>query len=176
MKHAYTWLLFFITVAPFLTQAEGRMPNGKFQLSSPAFEANADIPKDYTCNGGDINPPLQMQNIPAKTKSMALTMHDPDAPQGVWVHWVLYNIPPDKIEIPKNSIPGYQSLNDFGRYAYGGPCPPDEKPHHYVFRAYALDAILEINEGMTMKDLEKLMAGHIIAKDELIGVYRKPIW
>ncbi len=149
---------------------------GKFQLLSPAFENNGDFPKKYTCSGGDINPPFQFLNVPAKAQTLALTMHDPDAPEGVWVHWVNYNILPDKTEVAENTIPGYQSLNDFGKYNYSGPCPPDEKIHHYVFRTYAVDTILEINEGMTMKDLEKAMNGHVIAKSELVGVYRKPIW
>ncbi len=148
----------------------------RLELTSPAFVEQGDIPKEYTCHGGDANPPLEIKNIPAKTQSLALTIHDPDTKQGTWVHWVVYNIPPKTTEILKNTNPGYQALNDFGRYTYGGPCPPDEKPHHYVFRLYALDAILEINEGMTMKDLEKVMGGHILEKSELIGIYRKPIW
>ena len=148
----------------------------KFELTSSVFKQDEDVPQKYTCQGGDINPPLEIKNVPAKTKSLALTVHDPDAPEGVWVHWVVYNIPPTKTAIAENSIPGYQSLNDFGKYNYGGPCPSDEKPHHYVFRAYALNTILLINEGMTMRDLEKAMGGHILAKTELIGLYRKPIW
>ena len=148
----------------------------KFELVSPAFKQNEDIPQKFTCQGGDINPGLEMNNVPAKAKSLALTVHDPDAPEGTWVHWVVYNISPSKNVIAENSVPGYQALNDFGKYNYGGPCPPDEKIHHYVFRAYAVDTILLINEGMTMKDLEKAMSGHVIAKSELTGVYRKPIW
>ncbi len=176
MKNVYICFLFLIVFASNVVRAESKFPDGKFQLSSPAFESNGDFPKEFTCSGGDVNPPLQLTGIPSKTKSMALTMHDPDAAEGVWVHWVVYNIPPDKTEIAENSIPGYQSLNDFGKYNYAGPCPPDEKVHRYVFRAYAVDTILEINEGMTMQDLEKVMRGHIIAKSELVGVYRKPIW
>jgi Raf kinase inhibitor-like YbhB/YbcL family protein len=148
----------------------------KFELISSAFKHDEDIPEKYTCRGGDINPPVEFKNIPAKTKTLALTVHDPDAPEGTWVHWVVYNIPPTKGEVAENSTPGYQALNDFGKYNYSGPCPSDEKQHHYVFRAYAVDTILLINEGMTMKDLEKAMSGHVVAKSELIGLYRKPIW
>ena len=117
-----------------------------------------------------------MKNVPAKAQSLALTVHDPDAPEGTWVHWVVYNIPPKKALLAENSTPAYQALNDFGKYNYGGPCPADEKLHHYVFRPYALNTILPINEGMTMKDLEKAMGMHVIAKSELVGTYRKPIW
>lgn len=156
-------------------QAAAEKP-AKFGLSSPAFKHNEDITDKYTCKGGDINPPLRFENVPAKTKTLALTMHDPDAPEGTWVHWVVYNIPPEQDKIAENAVLPYQALNDFGRYNYGGPCPSDDKPHHYVFRAYAVDTILMVNEGMTMKDLEKAMGGHVIAKAELVGVYRKPIW
>ncbi len=166
----------FVILPSLLVQAEPKLPAGKFQLTSTAFDANGEFPKRFTCHGSDVNPPLEMSNVPAKAKSLALTVHDPDAPEGVWVHWVLYNIPPDKAQIAENSNPGYQSLNDFGKYNYAGPCPADERVHRYVFRAYAVDTILEINEGMTMQDLEKAMRGHIVAKSELVGVYRKPIW
>ena len=148
----------------------------KFELFSSAFKQGEDIPSKYSCEGGDINPPLEMKNIPSKTQSLALTIHDPDAPEGTWVHWVVYNIPPSKTVIEENSIPGYQSLNDFGKYNYGGPCPSNEKAHHYIFRAYALNTILDIDEGMTMKDLERAMNGHVVAKSELVGIYRKPVW
>ena len=153
-----------------------KAPAANFELVSAAFARDADIPQKFTCQGSDINPPLEIKIPPRKTTTLALTVHDPDAPEGVWVHWVVYNIPPEKTVIAENSVPGYQALNDFGKFNYGGPCPPDEKPHHYVFRAYALDDILLINEGMTMKDLEKAMNGHVLAKSELTGIYRKPIW
>ncbi len=163
--------LFLFVAAPLHAEEEW-----KFELTSPAFKQNEDIPQKYTCQGGDINPPFELKELPAKTKSIAITVHTPDAPEGVWVHWVVYNIAPTRISIPENSTPGYQALNDFGKYNYSGPCPSDENPHHYVFRAYALDAILKIDEGMTMKDLEKVMGKHIIAKSQLIALYRKPVW
>ena len=144
-----------------------------FQLTSPAFEANADIPPKYTCNGRDVNPPLTFKNVPAETKSLALTVSDPDAPAGRWSHWVVYNIPPKTVEIFENTNPGTEGLNDFGKYTYGGPCPPGGKLHHYIFRLYALDTILSIKEGRTLNEVEKSLRGHIIAKTELIGTYRK---
>ncbi len=174
-------VLFVVVLFPFYAHAAEKAPKapapaGKFQLTSTAFEANSDIPQKYTCQGSDTNPLLKFQNTPAKAKSLAITVHDPDAPEGVWVHWVVYNIPPNTTELPENINPEYQALNDFGKYNYAGPCPSDEKQHHYIFRAYALDVILMTNDGMTMKDLEKAMRGHIVAQSELVGVYRKPIW
>ncbi len=147
-----------------------------FALTSVVFSQSQEIPAKYTCQGGDVNPPLVLSNIPKKTKSFALTVHSPDAPEGTWVHWVVYNIPPDKNEIAENTIPGEQSLNDFGKYNYSGPCPTDEKTHTFIFQAYALDDVLVIDEGMTMVDLERAMAKHILAQSQLTGNYRKPVW
>ena len=144
-----------------------------FQLTSTAFEDNGDIPKKYTCYGGDINPPLTFKNVPDKTKSLALTVSDPDAPEGTWSHWIIYNISPKTTEIIENTKPGTEGLNDFGKYAYGGPCPPDEKLHHYIFRLYALNTILNINEGPSLTEVEKAVKGHIIARTKLVGTYQK---
>jgi Raf kinase inhibitor-like YbhB/YbcL family protein len=162
-------IIFFIIFlsAPLLTWAQD------FQLTSPAFEANAGIPKKYTCDGGDVNPPLALKNVPEKAKSLALTVTDPDAPEGTWVHWVVYNIPPNTQGIIENTNPGTEGLSDFGKYTYGGPCPPGGKLHHYVFHAYALNTILNINEGPSLIEVEKAMKGHIIAQTQLVGTYQK---
>ena len=146
----------------------------QFQLTSAAFVDGSVIPKKYTCDGGDINPPLAFRNVPDRARSLALTVSDPDAPEGVWSHWVIYNIPPNTSEIIENTNPGTEGLSDFGKYTYGGPCPPDEKIHHYIFRAYALNKILNINEGPSINEVEKALQDHIIAKTELIGTYQKP--
>jgi len=167
-------LLFGFLISPLTLWADP--PSNNFQLTSSAFEANGEIPKKYTCDGGDINPPLAFKNVPAKTKSLALTVSDPDAPEGTWSHWVLYNMPPNTGEIIENTNPGTEGLSDFGKYTYGGPCPPDEKMHHYIFRAYALNAILNINEGPTIGEVEKALRGHIIAQTELIGTYQKSVF
>ena len=145
-----------------------------FQLTSTAFANNATIPKKYTCDGGNVNPSLAFKNVPLKAKSLVLTVTDPDAPEGTWSHWVIYNISPNAGEIIENTNPGTEGLSDFGKYTYGGPCPPDEKLHHYVFRVYALNNILNINEGSSISEVEKAAQGHIIAKTELIGTYQKP--
>ncbi len=141
------------------------------KLKSPEFENNGYIPKRFTCQGNDINPKLQIEGIPAKTKSLALIVYDPDAPVGTWVHWVVYNIPVIST-IEEDSIPGKQCINDFGRKAYGGPCPPSGT-HRYFFKIYALDTELDIGEGTRKIELEKAMEGHVLDKAELIGLYRK---
>jgi Raf kinase inhibitor-like YbhB/YbcL family protein len=147
-----------------------------FTISSAAFNNNADIPKKYTCDGKDVNPPLLIQNVPDKTKSLALTVTDPDAPEGTWTHWVIYNIPPNTGDIIENTNPGTEGLSDFGKYTYGGPCPPDAKVHHYIFRLYALNTAININEGPSISEVEKAINGHVIAKTELTGTYQKPVF
>ena len=144
-----------------------------FQLTSSAFENNATIPKEYTCDGRDVNPPLTFKNIPSGTKSLSLTVSDPDAPNGRWSHWVIYNIPSNTAEIIENTNPGKEGLNDFGKYIYGGPCPPGSKLHHYIFQLYALDTILTIHEGATINEVENALQGHIIAQTQLVGTYQK---
>lgn len=160
-----------LLISPMLVLADPG-PNG-FQLTSAAFKDNADIPKKYTCHGGDVNPPLIFQNVPARTKSLALTVSDPDAPEGTWSHWVIYNIPPHTLEIPENTNPGTEGLSDFGKYTYAGPCPFDDRLHHYIFHAYALNIVLNINEGPTLNEVEKALKGHIIAQTKLVGTYQK---
>jgi Raf kinase inhibitor-like YbhB/YbcL family protein len=147
-----------------------------FQIISSAFNNNAEIPKKYTCDGKDVNPPLVIKNVPDKAKSLALTVTDPDAPEGIWTHWVIYNIPPNTGDIIENTNPGTEGLSDFGKYTYGGPCPPDTKVHHYVFCLYALNTALNINEGPSISEVEKAIKGHVITKTELTGTYQKPVF
>jgi Raf kinase inhibitor-like YbhB/YbcL family protein len=143
------------------------------QLTSLSFQNDGDIPKKYTCEGEDINPPLMFNNVPSNAKSLVLTVSNPDAPEGTWSHWVIYNISPNVTEIIRNTNPGTEGLNDFGKYTYGGPCPADERPHHYIFRLYALNTYLIINEGPTLSEVEKAIRGHIIEQAEMIGLYQK---
>ncbi len=142
------------------------------RITSPAFTHNSSIPREFTCQGDDVNPPLVIEGVPAGTKSLALIMDDPDAPMGTWVHWVVYNIPADTTIIEKNSVPGVQLVNSFGRESYGGPCPPSGT-HRYFFKVYALDITLKLDKNSKKKDLEKAMEGHILAKAELMGLYKK---
>ena len=141
------------------------------KLVSSAFAHNQTIPRKYTCQGEDVSPPLTVEGIPPGTKSLALIVDDPDAPMGTWVHWVVFNIPPSA-QIEENTIPGIQGHNDFGRNDYGGPCPPSGT-HRYFHKLYALDTTLNLEQGVTKKNLEKAMQGHILDKTELIGLYKK---
>jgi len=152
-------------------------------LSSPAFAAGQAIPKKYTCEGGDLSPPLAWTGIPANTRSLALIVDDPDAPdpkapQRVWVHWVLYNIPPTTASIAEaasgRAIPGGagEGTNDWTRSGYGGPCPPIGR-HRYFFKLYALDDVLRIDQPPNKVALEAAMKGHVLAQAELIGTYQK---
>ena len=144
---------------------------GRLQITSAAFGHNQTIPRKYTCQGEDINPPLAITGIPPGTKSLALIMDDPDAPGGNWDHWLVYNIVPTS-EIKENSVPGTQARNDFGRVNYGGPCPPPGT-HRYFFKLYALDTTLVLKGAPSKEALEKAMQGHILEKSELIGLYQK---
>jgi Raf kinase inhibitor-like YbhB/YbcL family protein len=151
-------------------------------LSSPAFEPNGEIPADYTCEGKDISPPLVWQGIPAGTRSLALIVDDPDAPDPAapkmtWVHWILFNLPPTTTGLPAGTpdrdLPvGTQAgVNDFKRTRYGGPCPPIGR-HRYFHKLYALDAHLNL-ETPTKAQVEAAMTGHILAQAELMGTYQK---
>lgn len=172
-------ILIFLSALSFLvsplTAADDAAKKGtggaKMKLSSPEFENNGFIPKKYTCDGDEINPPLIIENMPKDAKSLALIVDDPDAPRGVWVHWVVYDIPVTG-RIEANSIPGVQGANDSNPRNYGGPCPPSGT-HRYVFKIYALDKKLGLKEGSRKEDLEKAMAGHILDKDEVVGLYRR---
>jgi Raf kinase inhibitor-like YbhB/YbcL family protein len=132
----------------------------------------------YTCEGRDVSPPLKWASVPAATKSFAVVCDDPDAPGGIWVHWVLYNISPKARELPE-AIPrdntlkdgSCQGTNDFPFVGYGGPCPPRGKPHRYFFKVYALDARLDLKPGVTKEELLRAMKGHVLGSGELIGTF-----
>ena len=152
-------------------------------LNSPAFAENAAIPKQYTCEGSDISPPLQWSGVPSGTKSLALIVDDPDAPDPAapkltWVHWLLYDIPPSATGLAeneaKNGVPaGAQSgLNDWKRTGYGGPCPPIGR-HRYYHKLYALDVTLPKLKKPTKAQLLEAMKGHVLAETQLIGTYQK---
>jgi len=141
-------------------------------LSSPAFSDGGVIPTRHTCDGEDLSPQLDWQNIPAATRSLALIADDPDAPMGTWVHWVLFDIPPDVTGLPEGVKGiGIQGKNDSRRLGYAGPCPPKGPAHRYYFKLYALDTTLGLKEGATKADVEKAMQGHILAQGQLMGKY-----
>jgi len=144
------------------------------KITSPAFENNQMIPQKYTCDGENINPPLQINDIPAGTQSLVLIVDDPDAPSGDWVHWLVWNINPATKLIAENESPqgAIQGTNDFNKQNYGGPCPPSGI-HHYQFKIYALDTVLNLPSSSRKKDLEKAMENHILDKEILIGLYQR---
>lgn len=161
------------------------------QLSSPAFKEGEMIPRKFTCDSFDISPQIAISNVPENAKSLALICDDPDAPMGVWVHWVIFNLPPTATGLPEgiskdinpvissdSTARPIQGINDFRRFGYGGPCPPKGSTHRYYFRLYALDTLLEfeaghINKGISDDDLSQKMAGHVVAKAQLMGKYKR---
>ena len=140
-------------------------------VSSPAFKNNQPIPIEYTCDGEDVNPPLNIEGTPSKTKSLVLIIDDPDAPMGTWDHWIVWNIPP-KAKIEENAVPGIEGMNSFKRHTYGGPCPPSGT-HRYFFKIYALDTLMNLPQSSRKKDIEKAIKDHTLAKGELIGLYTR---
>jgi len=152
-------------------------------ITSPAFAAGHEIPSDFTCEGADISPALAWSGAAAGTKSLALIVDDPDAPDPAapkmtWVHWVLYNLPADSRGLPEAVEPSglpagtREGKNDWKRTGYGGPCPPIGR-HRYFFKLFALDTVLPDLRTPTKAELEKAMQGHVLEKAELMGVYQK---
>ena len=149
------------------------------KIKSPAFVPGGKIPGKYTCDGMDISPPLAWTSGPGGTKTFALICDDPDAPMGTWVHWVLFNLPADIIELRENVPPerelesgAKQGMNDFRKIGYGGPCPPGGT-HRYYFKLYALDTEINLEAGATKSELLKAMEGHILAEGQLMGKYER---
>lgn len=154
-----------------------------FTISSPAFEPGGAIPARYTCDGADLSPALSWSGVPAGTRSLALVVYDPDAPDPqaprmTWIHWVLYDLPPDSGGLPEAVAPDAlpagtrEGLNDWKRTGYGGPCPPIGR-HRYFFKLYALDAVLPDLHHPTRAALEQAMRGHILGEAERIGTYQR---
>lgn len=152
-------------------------------IFSPAFSENGPIPAKYTCDGADVSPPLEWSGAPADTKSFALLVDDPDAPDPlapkmVWVHWVLYNLPASSTGLPEGAAadglpPGTGlGLNDWKRTGYGGPCPPVGR-HRYFHRLYAVDCLLPDLGNPTRAQLERALVGHVLARAERVGTYEK---
>jgi len=146
---------------------------------SSAFNEGGMIPSKYTCDGADVSPALAWDGIPEGTKSIALISDDPDAPVGTWVHWVLWNLPPDAKGLPEQvptdpELPdrARQGINDFGRAGYGGPCPPGGT-HRYYFKVYALDTMLNLPSGTRKANLVAAMDGHVLAQGQLMGKYSR---
>jgi Raf kinase inhibitor-like YbhB/YbcL family protein len=150
------------------------------RIVSPAFAEGTPVPVEHTCEGSGSSPGLAWSEIPVDTRSLALVCDDPDAPRGTWVHWVLFNLPADAVELapavpPAPELPSgaRQGINDSGNVGYGGPCPPRGRRHRYFFRLYALDCTLNLAPGVKRPDLDQAMAGHVLADATLMGTFQR---
>jgi Raf kinase inhibitor-like YbhB/YbcL family protein len=164
-------------VAEVATSKEAEMA---LSVSSSVFGEGDMIPARYTCQGEDVSPPVAWSGVPAGTRSLVLIMDDPDAPVGVFSHWVIFNIAVDSPGLPEAvpaqaQLPGgaLQGRNDFGRVGYGGPCPPPGRPHRYQFTVYALDSSLELEAGASKGQVLGAVRGHILAQGRLSGRYQR---
>lgn len=150
------------------------------EVTSTAFQQGMTIPKQFTGDGVDQSPPLRWSKPPSGTRSIALICDDPDAPRGTWVHWVLFNLPPQTRELEEGvpttaTLPSgaMQGKNDFGNIGYGGPAPPRGKAHRYFFKLYALTVAVDLTPGATKAQLEDAMKGHILDEGQLMGTYKR---
>jgi Raf kinase inhibitor-like YbhB/YbcL family protein len=146
----------------------------KMKITSAAFQDNGNIPTKFTCDGADVNPALQLEDTPAQAKSLVLIVDDPDAPSGLFTHWIIWNIDPKTTAIAESATPhgGIQGTNDFGKSGYGGPCPPSGT-HRYYFKIFALDRTFDLKPGAKRGELDAAMRGHIIVQGELMGRYSR---
>lgn len=147
---------------------------GAMKISSLVFKNNSPIPAQYTCDGQNINPPLEVSDVPPETTSLALIVDDPDAPGGTFLHWLVWDIDPNNSKIEENSLPNgaVEGKTSFGKIGYGGPCPPSGE-HHYFFKIYALDVKMGLATGSNLRDVKKALEGHILATSDLIGKYQR---
>src|SRR5450432_2796651 len=143
-------------------------------LSSVAFRNGEKIPEQFTCKGANVSPSLQFPGVPAEARSLVLIVDDPDAPTGLFTHWIVWNIDPTTRQIAEKSVPSgaVQGMNDFGKTGYGGPCPPSGT-HRYFFRIFALDRTLDLKSGAKRRELDKAIAGHILARGELMARFSR---
>jgi hypothetical protein len=141
-------------------------------ITSPSFQAGGDIPAKFTCNGTNVSPELQISRVPNEAKSLVLIVDDPDAPRGLFTHWIVWNIDPKTTRVAENNAPtaGVQGTNDFGKRNYGGPCPPSGT-HRYFFKIFALDIKLELKPSARRAELDAAMRGHVLAQGELMARY-----
>ena len=145
----------------------------RMKITSPAFQQIGSIPAKFTCDGENMSPPLQITAVPAEAKSLALIADDPDAPGGLFTHWLVWNVPPQTGSIAEGSAPkGVQGTNDFAKSGYSAPCPPSGT-HRYYFRVFALDRELDLRSGAKRSQLDAAMKGHVLAQGELIGRYTR---
>jgi Raf kinase inhibitor-like YbhB/YbcL family protein len=145
-----------------------------FALESGAFQHAEPIPRRHTCEGEDVSPPLRWTNVPDETRSLALILDDPDAPSGVFTHWVAWGLDPGGSGLDEGEAAPSEARNDFGTSGYRGPCPPPgHGPHRYHFRLYALDAEPELGPGAGKAELQEAIEGHVLTTAELVGTYER---
>jgi Raf kinase inhibitor-like YbhB/YbcL family protein len=161
------WFGFVIFVGIFDMNAASSI-----SITSSSFQAGGDIPAKFTCDGTNVSPALQIGGVPNEAKSLVLIVDDPDAPRGLFTHWIIWNIDPKTTRVAENSAPaaGVQGTNDFGKRNYGGPCPPSGT-HRYFFKIFALDTKLELKPNAHRAELDAAMRGHVLAQGELMGRY-----
>jgi Raf kinase inhibitor-like YbhB/YbcL family protein len=157
------------------TEAAPDAPPG-IELTSPAFEAGAAIPKRYTCDGDDTSPPLAWTEVPSAAKELALIVEDPDAPGGTYVHWTVFAIPPNTDGFDEGKLPpgAQEGENSFGNVRYGGPCPPEgDKAHRYSFSLYALKTEADLEQGTKPEQVRAAIAKHALARGRLVGTFKR---
>ena len=147
-------------------------------LMSDVFEEGAIIPAKHTCDDSNISPSLRWDSLPEHTISFAILCEDPDAPLGTWTHWIIFNIPPDTMELPEKienkehlEMGMIQGINDFGYVGYGGPCPPEGEEHRYFFRIYALDTTLSLGPAVKREEFLRALNENILDEGQLMGIY-----
>jgi Raf kinase inhibitor-like YbhB/YbcL family protein len=188
MKNLF-WVLIFSVFFFYCAcgKAETKNKKGKeevkmFELKivSSSLRDKGTIPNKYTCEGEDISPQIGWGELPEEVKSLALVCDDPDAPGGDFVHWVIFNIPPEVDSLPEGLAPkdtldfgAIQGMTDFGSAGYGGPCPPRGTIHHYHFKLYGLDKMLEAEKNITKRELLEKMEGHVVARGEIVGLFKR---
>ena len=147
---------------------------GKMKISSSAFQEGGTIPEKFSKNGQNVSPELRIEGVPSDAKALAIIVDDPDAPVGLFTHWMVWNIDPKTTEIAEGSAPNgaTQGKNDFGEVGYGGPQPPSGT-HRYYFKVFALNSSLDLKPGAKRKDLDVALKGHVIAQAQLMGRYSK---
>jgi Raf kinase inhibitor-like YbhB/YbcL family protein len=160
-------VILFAVIASFAAE------RARIKITSSAFQEGGNIPLKFTCDGSDTSPPLQITGAPSEAKSLVLIADDPDAPSGLFTHWLVWNIPPQTNSIAEGSATkGVQGANDFGKSGYKGPCPPPGT-HRYSFKIFALDRQLDLRSGAKRSQVDAAMKGHVVAQGELVGRYAR---
>jgi Raf kinase inhibitor-like YbhB/YbcL family protein len=170
MKKAITWaaMVVLITIMSLVAAGEAKM-----KITSSAFQQGGNIPSKFTCDESDTSPPLQITGIPSNARTLVLIADDPDAPGGLFTHWLVWNIPSQTNSIAEGSaLKGVHGTNDFGKSGYRGPCPPPGT-HRYSFKIFALDRELDLRSGAKRSQLDAAMKGHVVAQGELVGRYAR---